>query len=78
MENITRPWDASGNLIPGTTVRQYIQYLNSIEHSGNVAIDRTYYNLHNLLIAPPDWLDLDAVVNALDYGYYGNPGILTK
>lgn len=78
MENIPRPWDASGNLIPGTTVRQYIQYLKSIEYSGNVTIDRTYYNLHSLLIAPPDGLNLDAVITAFDYGYYGNPGILTK
>ena len=78
MQNITRPWDASGNLIPGTTVRQYIQYLKSIEFSGNVTIDSTYYNLHNLLIAPPDELDLDAAITAFDYGYYGNPGILTK
>lgn len=78
MENVTCPWDASGNLIPGTTVRQYIQYLSGTEYSGNITIDRVYYNFHDLVIAPPDWLDLDAVVTALDYGYYGNPGILTK
>lgn len=78
MKPITCPWDASGNLIPGTTVRQCIQYLKSIEYSGNVTIDRTYYNLHSLLIAPPDGLNLDAVITAFDYGYYGNPGILTK
>lgn len=72
MENI------QPNPIPGTTVRQFIDGLRDLEYSGNITIDRVYYNFHDLVIAPPDWLDLDAVVTALDYGYYGNPGILTK
>lgn len=72
MENI------QPNPIPGTTVRQFIDGLCGNGYSGTITIDRVYYNFHDLVIAPPDWLDLDAVVTALDYGYYGNPGILTK
>lgn len=78
MSNITCPWDASGKLIPGITVRQYVEYLISCGTSGNITIDHVYYNLHSLLIAPPDGLNLDSIVVALDPGYYGNHGVLTK
>lgn len=61
-----------------TTVRQFIDGLCASEYSGTITIDRVYYNFHDLVIAPPDGLNLDAAITAFDYGYYGNPGILTK
>lgn len=54
MEKITCPWDDHGKLLPGLTVRQYVQCLVDMGVSGNITIDRVYYNLHSLLIAPPD------------------------
>lgn len=53
MEKITCPWDDHGKLLPGLTVRQYVQCLVDMGVSGNITIDRVYYNLHSLLIAPP-------------------------
>ena len=78
MEKITCPWDDHGKLLPGLTVRQYVQCLVDMGVSGNITIDRVFYNLHSLLIAPPDRVDLNAVIIGSDPGYYGTHGILTK
>ena len=78
MEKFTCPWDESGNLIPGVTVREYAMFIKNNGGSGNFSINGTLYDLHSLLIAPPDDVDLDAVVIAHDDGYYGNPGVKTK
>lgn len=72
------PWDDSGKLVPGVTVRSWLEYLRSLEHSGTVTIDREYYKFPSMLICPPDDLDLSAVVVAFNNGYYGTPGVLTK
>ena len=72
------PWDNSGELIPGVTVKQWIAFLQSIGYSGNVTINRTYYDFHSLTCCPPDNLDLSAVIVALDDGYYGSHGVLIK
>lgn len=76
--SIMCPWDSAGKLIPGVTVKQWIAFLQSIGYSGSVTIDRIYYDFHLLVCCPPDNLDLSAVITALDDGYYGNHGILTK
>lgn len=76
--SIMCPWDSAGKLIPGATVKQWILFLQSVGYSGNVTIDRIYYNFHSLACCPPDNLDLSAVIIALDDGYYGNYGIITK
>ena len=72
------PWDSAGKLLPGVTVKSWLEYLRSIEYSGNITIDRVYYKFPSLLICPPDGLDLSAPVVALDDGYYGNYGVFTK
>lgn len=72
------PWDSSGKLIPGTTVRQWAEFIRANSNGGNVTINRVYYNLHSLLISPPDGVNLDATITAFDNGYYGTPGVLTK
>lgn len=76
--SIMCPWDNSGKLVPGVTVRSWLEYLRFIGYSGNITIDRVYYKFPSLLICPPDDLDLSAAVVAFDDGYYGNRGILTK
>lgn len=76
--SIMCPWDNSGKLVPGVTVRSWLEYLRFSGYSGNITIDRVYYKFPSLLICPPDNLDLSAVIIALDDGYYGNYGILTK
>lgn len=76
--SIMCPWDSAGKLIPGVTVKQWILFLQSVGYSGNVTIDRIYYNFQSLIFCPPDNLDLSAVIIAFDDGYYGNYGILTK
>lgn len=78
MGNAMCPWDSAGKLIPGVTVRQWAEFLRGKSLGGNVTIDRVYYNLHSLLIAPPDEVNLDAIIVALDNGYYGTYGVLTK
>lgn len=72
------PWDNSGKLVSGVTVKSWLEYLRSIEYSGNITIDRVYYKFPSLLICPPDGLDLSAPVVAVDDGYYGNYGVFTK
>ena len=42
MEKITCPWDDHGKLLPGLTVRQYVQCLVDMGVSGNITIDRVY------------------------------------
>lgn len=76
--SIMCPWDNSGKLRPGVTVRSWLEYLRFVECSGNIAINRVYYKFPALLVCPPDHLDLSAAVVAFDDGYYGNYGILTK
>ena len=72
------PWDDSGKLLPNITVRQYAQFVHDNGNSANFTIDGVYYNLHNLLIAPPNGVDMDAIVISSDSGYYGTPGVRTK
>lgn len=76
--NTTQLWDKLGNLAPGTTVRQWAEDLRRNTNGGNVTINHVFYDLHKLLISPPYGVDLDAVIIALDYGYYGTPGVLTE
>ena len=73
-----RPWDESGKLISGVTVRSWLEFLKSTEYSGTVTVDRAYYNFPSVLISRPDDLDMSAEIIALDDGYYGTPGVLTK
>lgn len=78
MEKIVKcPWDGAGKLIPGATVGQWIDYLASTGYSGNITINRTYYNFHSLRICPPSRVDLSAPITAFDDGYYGTRGVLT-
>lgn len=72
------PWDKSGKLISGVTVRSWLEFLQSTGYSGAVTVDRVYYNFPSVLISRPDDLDMSAELIALDSGYYGTPGVLTK
>ena len=72
------PWDDSGKLLPGITVRHYAEYIKHNSNSAHFTIDGVYYNLHTLLIAPPDSVNMDAIVVASDSSYYGTPGVKTK
>ena len=40
MEKITCPWDGHGKLLPGLTVRQYVQCLADMGVSGNKSSGR--------------------------------------
>ena len=72
------PWDASGKIKKGVTVREYAEFFRDNGNHANFTIDGTYYNLRNLLIAPPDGVDLGAIVIEAESGYYGTPGVRTK
>ena len=78
MQKTFYPWDNSGKLLPNVTVRQYAQFVRDNGNNANFTINGVYYNLHSLLIDPPDGVDMDAIVITSDSGYYGTPGVRTK
>lgn len=71
------PWDAKGSLKPNITVRHFVEYLQHNGNHANITINGVYYDLHNLLISTPCDIDMESEVIAIDYGYYGTPGIKT-